>query len=559
MKKGLTYKDSGVDIDQGDAFVKKILPYTKATQTRFSMGSIGSFAGMIDMAAGNWKKPVIVACTDGVGTKLKIAIDMNRHDTIGIDLVAMSVNDLLVTGAEPIAFLDYLATSRLDSDKHTEIVKGISQGCIQSSCALIGGETAEMPGFYGDNDYDLAGFAIGIVEQEAIFDPQNVLPGDRFLALPSSGIHSNGYSLVRKVFEDKNTFPYNKRLPGLTRPLGDELLIPTRIYAPEFSILRKLKGLKSAAHITGGGIPGNILRALSDGCGATLYKNSWPVPKIFTLMQREGQIAEKEMLRTFNMGLGMILVVEASSFDTIREALAGQGFETYDIGWVSNKPGVHWEDSKSKTSKKRYPASPPQQTSVKKPRIAILGSGRGSNMVAILQSIDRGDFDAEIACVISNNSNAHILEHARERKIPAFHISTRSHPNTEWEHIEQILDKHKADTLVLAGYMKKIPEKIVKRFSGRTFNIHPALLPAFGGKGMFGRYVHESVLKSGAKVSGVTVHRLDSEYDHGEILAQRVVPVLPQDTPDSLAIRVLAEEHDVYWRVLKKHLAIGND
>lgn len=558
MKKGLTYKDSGVDIDQGDAFVRKILPYTKATHTKFSMGSIGSFAGMIDMAPGNWKKPIIVACTDGVGTKLKIAIDLNRHDTIGIDLVAMSINDLLVTGAEPIAFLDYLATSRLDNERHAEIVKGISRGCIQSECALIGGETAEMPGFYGCDDYDLAGFAIGIVEQDAILDPQNVVPGDRFLALPSSGIHSNGYSLVRKVFEDRNKFPLDKTLPGLTRPLGDELLVPTRIYAPEFAILRRLKGLKSAAHITGGGIPGNLVRALPDGCGAALDKNSWPVPRIFSLMQKEGRIAEKEMFRTFNMGLGMILVIGASSFDTIREALAGQGFQTFDIGTVCDKPGVHWVDSKPKTSKENRSVSVHRDTGIEKPRIAIFGSGRGSNMEAILQSIDRGDFDAEIACVISNNSNAPIMERAEKRNIPAFHISSHTHLNKEWDYVNQVLDMCKADTLVLAGYMKKIPEKIIERFSGRTFNIHPALLPAFGGKGMFGKHVHESVLKSGAKFSGATVHRLDSEYDHGEILAQRVVPVLPQDTPESLAERVLVEEHDMYWRVLKKLLNDDN-
>jgi formyltetrahydrofolate-dependent phosphoribosylglycinamide formyltransferase len=559
MKKGLTYKASGVDIDHGDAFIRKILPFTQATHTHFSMGAIGAFAGMVDITSGPWKKPILVACTDGVGTKLKIAIELNRHDSIGIDLVAMSVNDLLVTGAEPVAFLDYLATSRLDSDRHADVVRGISRGCVQGGCALIGGETAEMPGFYSPGDYDIAGFAVGIVDKDKILDPQNAGPGDIVLGLPSSGIHSNGYSLVRKVFEDRNHYSLNKTLPGFPHSLGEELLIPTRIYSAEFAILRQLEGVKSAAHITGGGIPGNLIRALPGNCGACLDRDSWPVQRIFQVMQKEGRITEKEMFRTFNMGLGMILVIDSSTLDDIRAALAGQGFESYRIGRVCDTPGIHWSNSHLTKKHRSDAGTPSRRHAVRKPRIAVFGSGRGSNMAAILRAIDRGDFDAEIVCVISNNSKAYILEHAEKRNIPVFHVSRKTHPGTEWERVSQILADSNADTLVLAGYMKKIPDDILAGYKERSFNIHPALLPAFGGKGMFGHHVHESVLKSGAKFSGVTVHRIDSEYDSGDILAQRVVPVLPSDTAETLAARVLVEEHDIYWRVLRKHLNIGND
>lgn len=559
MKKGLTYKASGVDIDHGDAFIRKILPFTQATHSHYSMGAIGAFAGMVDITGGPWKNPILVACTDGVGTKLKIAVEMDRHDSIGIDLVAMSVNDLLVTGAEPVAFLDYLATSRLDCDRHADVVRGISLGCIQSGCALIGGETAEMPGFYSPDDYDIAGFAVGIVDKDKILDPENTRPGDLLLGLPSSGIHSNGYSLVRKVFEDRNQYPLEKALPGFPHSLGEELLIPTRIYSAEFAVLRQFKGVKSAAHITGGGIPGNLIRALSGSCGACLDRDSWPVPRIFQVMQKVGRIAEKEMFRTFNMGLGMILVIDESAIDGVREALAGQGFDSYRIGRVCDTPGVHWAGSHSQKIARSHAGISTRHHAVRKPRIAVFGSGRGSNMAAILRSIDRGDFNAEIVCVISNNSKAYILEQAANRNIPAFHVSRKTHPGAEWEHVSQILTDCDADTLVLAGYMKRIPDDILSRYKRRSFNIHPALLPAFGGKGMFGQHVHESVLKSGAKFSGVTVHRIDSEYDCGEILAQRMVPILPSDTADSLAARVLVEEHDIYWRVLRKHLNAGNE
>lgn len=555
----LTYKNAGVDIERGDDFVARIFPYAVSTRTRFSMDNIGSFAGMIDLKPGAWKDPIMVACTDGVGTKLKFAFETGRHDTIGIDLVAMSVNDLLVTGAEPLAFLDYLASSRIDLGAHPDIIRGIAEGCRQSGCALIGGETAELPGFYAQNEYDLAGFAVGIVERHRILDPATVQEGDVLVGLPSSGIHSNGYSLVRNIFEDRTRFPLDKTIPGFKLPLGDILLTPTRIYRPEFSLLQQLDGLKSAAHITGSGIPGNLPRAVPDHLGISVRKGSWPVPMIFETMQSIGKIDDAEMCNTFNMGLGMILVIAPEKVASIQAALADQGFVSFVVGAVTGRPGFHWARSGTGKSRRTIPAisSPPQIVSTL-PRLAILGSGRGSNMDAICSAIDRGDLPAEIACVISNNSRAGILEKARQRGIPAFHVSGKTHPESESMAMLDLFKKTRADTLVLAGYMKKLANPIVKHFSGRSFNIHPALLPAFGGPGMFGQRVHETVLASGVKLTGVTVHRIDPEYDQGEILAQRSVPVMPDDTADTLAARVLREEHDLYWRILRRHLTKPN-
>ncbi len=554
MYKRITYKESGVDIDAGEAFVKAILPHVDKTRTFCSMDHIGSFAGMINLSSGNWKNPVLVACTDGVGTKLKIAFEMNRHDTIGIDLVAMSVNDLLVTGAQPVAFLDYLATSKIDSKKLAQVIAGICDGCLKSGCVLLGGETAEMPDFYKANEYDLAGFAVGIVDKDKILDSKNVVPGDILIGLPSNGLHSNGYSLVRNLFKDRKKYPLESMLPGLSQPLGEVLLQPTHIYTDEFSILLSLEGVKAAAHITGGGIPGNLPRILPDSCGATLHKNSWPVPAIFEIMQEIGQIDQTEMSRTFNMGLGMIIAVNSESLKNIQDTLNFHGYSHYIIGQVSSRPGITWSNSIKENVKVSTKDDIGLKTQTRKARIAVLGSGSGTNMQSLCNAIDRGDLDAEIVCVVSNNSRAFILERAKKQGIPAYHISQVTHPGKETDKLFEVIEKCAADTLVLAGYMKKIPDRVLKSFNDRVFNIHPALLPAFGGKGMYGLRIHQEVIRSGVRYTGATVHRVNTEYDAGEILGQRVVPVLASDTPETLAKRVLVEEHDLYWRVLKQYL-----
>ncbi|MGH7274546.1 MAG: phosphoribosylformylglycinamidine cyclo-ligase [Nitrospiria bacterium] len=319
----LTYKQAGVNIDAGDRFVKLIKPLARKTFRPEVLGDLGSFGGFFRFHARRYREPVLVSGTDGVGTKLKVAFLMDRHDTVGIDLVAMCVNDVVVSGAEPLFFLDYLATGRLEPKKAAEVLKGIAEGCQQAGCALIGGETSEMPSFYADGEYDLAGFAVGVVDRSKIIDGRKIRVGDALIGLASSGLHSNGYSLARKVVFELAGLGIQDRISDLIRPLGEELLIPTRIYVKSIlSLLRSpsLEGaIKGIAHITGGGITGNLPRVLPAGYGALINRSSWEVSPIFGFLQHKGGIAEAEMYRTFNMGLGMILVVSRGA---VKKALA---------------------------------------------------------------------------------------------------------------------------------------------------------------------------------------------------------------------------------------------
>ncbi|MBN1296986.1 phosphoribosylformylglycinamidine cyclo-ligase, partial [bacterium] len=342
--KKLSYRDAGVDIDRADAFVDRIRPMAASTRTVYSMDSIGSFAGLLDLTKGSWREPLLVACTDGVGTKLKVAFETGCHQGVGIDLVAMSVNDLLVTGAQPLAFLDYLATSRLDLDLHAAVVDSIAEGCRRSGCALLGGETAELPGFYQDDEYDLAGFAVGVVDRERMLSVDSVRAGDWVIGIPSDGLHSNGFSLVRKVFEDRSIYPIHRPLEGMTEPLGDVLLKPTRIYRREMETAAGIPGVRSAAHITGGGIPGNLPRAVPDHLGIAVVRNTWPVHPIFEWIRKAGGIEEAEMDRTFNMGLGLMVVTAPDAARTLMRVLADQGFDSYRVGWITGEPGFRWVD-----------------------------------------------------------------------------------------------------------------------------------------------------------------------------------------------------------------------
>lgn len=305
----LSYKDAGVDIDAGNALVEKIKPLAKAT-TRLGVDSdLGGFGALFDLTKLDYKQPVLVSCTDGVGTKLKIAIDSGIHDTVGIDLVAMCVNDLIVQGAEPLFFLDYFATGKLDVEEATSVVAGIAEGCKQSGCALIGGETAEMPGMYKEGDYDLAGFSVGVVEKDRVL-PQNVAEGDVLLGLASSGIHSNGFSLVRKLELDVS---------------AEELLVPTKIYVKELLPLIKQNLVNGLVHITGGGLTENMPRI----CGARIDLSSWEMPEIFQKMQAKGNITQAEMLKTFNCGIGMVVIANRENADKIKAQI-----DCYEIGEV---------------------------------------------------------------------------------------------------------------------------------------------------------------------------------------------------------------------------------
>jgi phosphoribosylformylglycinamidine cyclo-ligase len=328
----ITYKDAGVDIDAGDLFVQKIKKYVKSTFRPEVMTHIGGFGGLF--ALKKYKNPVLVSGTDGVGTKLKIAFLTNRHDTVGIDLVAMCVNDIIVQGAEPLFFLDYFATGKLKPQEHADIVKGIAEGCKQSGCALIGGETAEMPSFYGEDEYDLAGFAVGVVEKKRIIDGSRIKPGDRLIGLASSGLHSNGYSLVRKVLLEASGHSVRDVLPELGKPLGEVLLTPTRIYAKTVLSLLKEFDIRGMAHITGGGITENTPRMLPKGAQALIRKGTWDIHPIFRLIQNKAAVDDDEMYRDFNMGLGMILVVPARQAEAVIKKARKLGEKAYPIGEI---------------------------------------------------------------------------------------------------------------------------------------------------------------------------------------------------------------------------------
>jgi phosphoribosylformylglycinamidine cyclo-ligase len=326
----LSYRDAGVDIDAGDALVEAIKPLAKRTMREGVLGGIGGFGGLFEISK-KFKEPVLVSGTDGVGTKLKLAFELNRHDTVGIDLVAMSVNDILVQGAEPLFFLDYFACGKLDVATATAVVSGIARGCEESGCALLGGETAEMPGMYPDGEYDLAGFAVGAVEKSQIIDGSKIVPGDVVLGLASSGIHSNGYSLVRKIIQVAQ--------PDLEadfhgRKLADVLMAPTRLYVKPLLALMQSMEVKGLVHITGGGLVENIPRVLQDGLTAVLDASSWTMPPLFQWLQQHGGVLDAEMHRVFNCGIGMTVIVAKEHADAAMARLAEAGETVYRIGEI---------------------------------------------------------------------------------------------------------------------------------------------------------------------------------------------------------------------------------
>ena len=335
---GLTYAGAGVDIDAGNALVETIKPLVRATRRPGAEAEIGGFGGLFDLKAAGFKDPILVATNDGVGTKVKIAIETGRHDTIGIDLVAMCVNDIVVQGAEPLFFLDYYATAKLVPGVGADIVRGIAEGCRQAGCALIGGETAEMPGLYAGTDYDLAGFAVGAAERGTLLPRPGIHPGDVVLGLPSSGVHSNGFSLVRRIVE-RTGLAYDAPAPFASgQSLGEALLAPTRIYVrPLLAALRRAGGIKALAHITGGGFPDNLPRVLPEGVGIVIDLSAIPPQPVFGWLAREGGVAEPEMLRTFNCGIGMVVVADAEAAEAVAAALAEAGEAPVALGRITER------------------------------------------------------------------------------------------------------------------------------------------------------------------------------------------------------------------------------
>jgi len=338
IKQGLTYAKAGVSIEAGDALVRRIGPVAKRTNIPGVLAGVGGFSALFDLKSRGYRHPILVSSTDGVGTKLKIAFMSGIHDTVGIDLVAMSVNDILTQGAEPLFFLDYFVCGKLDVEIADAVVHGIAAGCREAGCALIGGETAEHPGDFSDGEYDLAGFVVGVVEKDKIIDPAAIVAGDILIGLPSSGLHSNGYSLARKVLFEKGRLKVGQRIAELGRTMGEELLEPTRIYAKVARELFAKHAIKGAAHITGGGITGNLPRVLPEGRRAFIERSSWKVPPVFNLIQKIGGVAQREMDSTFNNGLGMIFVVCKKNAHSITQTLKTIGEQFFIVGEVKNGP-----------------------------------------------------------------------------------------------------------------------------------------------------------------------------------------------------------------------------
>lgn len=329
----LSYRDAGVDIERADEAVRRIAPLARATARAEVLGGIGAFAAFVRVPPG-LREPVLVSSTDGVGSKLKVAFLAGRHDTVGIDLVAMGVNDVLVHGAAPLYFLDYLGMARVDPARVEAIVRGVAEGCRRAGCALVGGETAELPDLYAEGEYDLAGFAVGVVERDRLVDGRRVRPGDTVLGLASSGLHSNGFSLARRIVFGTLGLGIEAVLPGLARTVADEMLEPTLIYVSSVQAILERVDVRAMAHITGGGLLGNVPRVLPEGCRALIRRSAWKVPAIFELLREAGRVDEREMFRTFNMGIGFVLVVPAADTSRARVLLTEAGETVVDLGEV---------------------------------------------------------------------------------------------------------------------------------------------------------------------------------------------------------------------------------
>ncbi|MEW4286669.1 phosphoribosylformylglycinamidine cyclo-ligase [Priestia koreensis] len=341
-----SYKEAGVDIYAGYEAVERMKKHVRRTMRPGVMGSVGGFGGMFDLSSLQLKEPVLVSGTDGVGTKLMLAFLMNKHDTIGIDAVAMCVNDVVVQGAEPLYFLDYIACGKAIPEKIESIVKGVADGCEQAGCALVGGETAEMPGLYDDSEYDLAGFSVGAVEKAEIITGENIEAGNILVGITSSGIHSNGYSLVRKVLLQDANLDLHEVYDGLELPLGEELLKPTKIYVKAALAALKAGRVNGMAHITGGGFVENIPRMLPEGLGVDIDFGSWPIPAIFNFIQQHGELQQREMFEVFNMGIGFVLAVKTEDAPEIMRAIEELGEQAFIIGRVTSEEGVHFGGGK---------------------------------------------------------------------------------------------------------------------------------------------------------------------------------------------------------------------
>ncbi|XP_048202243.1 trifunctional purine biosynthetic protein adenosine-3 [Perognathus longimembris pacificus] len=557
--RGLTYKESGVDIAAGNMLVKKIKPLAKATSRPGCDVDLGGFAGLFDLKAAGFKDPLLASGTDGVGTKLKIAQLCNKHDTIGQDLVAMCVNDILAQGAEPLFFLDYFSCGKLDVNTTEAVVAGVAKACKIAGCALLGGETAEMPDMYPPGEYDLAGFAVGAMERDQKLPHlDRITEGDVVVGVASSGLHSNGFSLVRKIVE-KSSLQYSSPAPDGCgdQTLGDLLLTPTRIYSHSLLPVIRSGHVKAFAHITGGGLLENIPRVLPPKFGVDLDARSWRIPRLFSWLQHEGQLSEEEMARTFNCGIGATLVVSKNQAEQILTAIHERQEEAWVIGRVVECPeGFPQVKIKNLietmqlngsllvngSRKNHLPAQP------KKARVAVLISGTGSNLQALIDSTLDPKSSAHIVVVISNKDQVAGLSKAERAGIPTKVINHKLFKSrVEFDNaVDQVLEEFSTDIVCLAGFMRILSGPFVRKWDGKMLNIHPSLLPSFKGAN-----AHEQVLEAGVTITGCTVHFVAEDVDAGQIILQEAVPVKRGDTIETLSERVKLAEHKIFPAALQ--------
>ncbi|XP_052869547.1 trifunctional purine biosynthetic protein adenosine-3 [Anopheles cruzii] len=547
-----SYKDSGVDIGAGDELVRRIKPFAKSTNRLGVMGGLGGFGGLFrlrDAVGDQMTDPILVLGTDGVGTKLKIAQEAHTHHTIGIDLVAMCVNDIICNGADPCSFLDYYACGRLDVPVAEKVVQGIAEGCRQAGSALLGGETAEMPGMYAPGVYDLAGFSLGVVDGSKLLPRiDSVRPGDVLIGLPSSGVHSNGFSLVHKIL-DYAGVTYRDVAPfsATGRTFAEELLVPTKIYVRELQPLLARGHVKALAHITGGGFTENIPRVLPAELAAFLNLADLHISPLFGWLSRAGNVRADEMLRTFNCGIGMVLVVAPEHEQTVLGELrpvGGQPLGTVVKRDLATGARVIVRDFEQGLLTAQRSCTLPKK------RIAVLISGTGSNLQALIDATrtTAAGIRGEIVLVVSNKPGVLGLERAAKANIPSTVIHHKDFASREQfdEAVSGALQEARVDLVCLAGFMRILSSDFVRRWAGRLINIHPALLPKHKGT-----HAQRQALAAGDLESGCTVHFVDEGVDTGAIILQERVPVLPGDTEETLTERIHRAEHIAYPRALR--------
>ncbi|XP_065205635.1 trifunctional purine biosynthetic protein adenosine-3-like [Planococcus citri] len=546
-----TYQSAGVNITAGNNFIKSMKTQIESTFNDDVVSSIGGFGALYDAKFSEYRHPILVSGCDGVGTKLKIAQKCQNHTTIGQDLVAMCVNDILAQGAKPLFFLDYFACGQLKENIASNVIAGISKGCKLADCALVGGETAEMPGFYKNDEYDLAGFAVGVVEKEVML-PQGVQEGDKVIYLPSSGIHSNGYSLVQKIFADYTAEDLSTVAPFSSegKTFGEELLTPTKIYTREILPLVEKRLIKAFAHITGGGLLENIGRVLLPYHKVELDALAWNISPVFGWIAAIGGVNEEEMLRTFNCGVGGVVIASPENVGEIIEFLQTDVIGEVKVKGLTERQ-VQVRNFEKAILKVMNPLIPvllsPKYTAYK--RVAVMISGTGTNLKALIEStINDPHSPAKIVYVISSRANVKGIDIAEENGIPYQVIQRNRQHSTEDNDrpIVQALQKEKIDIVCLAGYMHILSDWFVKQWSGKMINIHPSLLPSFKGLA-----AQKQALNAEVKFTGCTVHFVEAEVDSGGIIDQRVVPIYSNDTEEILVERIKEYEHQVFPYALK--------